>query len=234
MKMRHIFSIILAVVVFFIGIAYSSDARSASFEVGAGVDHYSIVSNGTWYQTGVPDYSLTQNGRPYLVGLTGDHMVTDRIGLAWHADYVNLGHARSYCYCTTIDADYNRITHALAPGAPMALYSGDGMVQGIKLSGAPYYTIGPYKVGAEFGLLYYRPTWVESVYGWPWVGHNVYINGVYHTPDNPLWGPYFGAFVKRGHWTVSYGYYWIPVHPNQYNVPPLYTGSQALILSYDF
>jgi hypothetical protein len=201
-------------------------------EVGAGITRYNIADNGTWYQSGVTDNSVSRNGRAFQVGLTDHYLLTQNYGVAWHVDYVNLGHIRSYCDCTTIDADYNRLTHVMQPGAPTAIYSGNGLVQGFQALISPYYMAYGWKFGGNFGLYQYRPGYTESVYGWTIGGPGPRVNATLTTTTSPHLAPVAGFFVSKGRVTLSYLFYWMPTRPNEYNVPPLYNGAQVLMVSY--
>lgn len=88
-------------------------AQAINLEAGAGQSRYDIVSNGTWYQTGVAGNHLQTNTRAFKVGLVGDYPLSAWSGVAAHADYVNMGHARAACDCTTVDADYDAATHSI-------------------------------------------------------------------------------------------------------------------------
>jgi hypothetical protein len=213
----------------FVGVAHAD----VSPELGVGADRYNVVSNGTWYQLGIPGDYLKRNSFAYEVGAVDNFALSDSYGLGVHADYVNLGHTQASCDCTTIDADYSHLMHAfIGANVPKAYYSGSGLFQGIKLSASSYYVVNGFKVGIDAGVLYYRPTWIENVQHWSLDNEPPYASGHLSTPVSPHFAPVAGLFVTRGKFTVSYEFYWVPVQPNEYNVPPIYTGAQVLMLSY--
>lgn len=226
-------ALLIASCVGLLGIVCAAKA-SASIrpEVGAGLSNYSIVPDGAWYQLGAPGDKLQTHGRAVSVGVVGDRQFLDYFGVAFHADYVNLGHARSYCNCTSVDADYDHATRKIAAGSPMAVFSGDGLVQGIKLSIAPYVTVKGWKLGYERGLYFYRPQFVDSVYGWSATGAPPYQNLILSTPTGIRRARMFGFFVARGRFTVSYESYRMPVNWATEANPPLWTGAHLLLLSY--
>lgn len=207
-------------------------------EVGAGQTHYGIQPNGIWYQLGNPT-RLQVNGHAWMIGLTGDAFEHDRWGVAWHADYINFGHASSHCYCTPRDDYYDAGAHRQLPGAPVpnANYVGSGSVQGLKLSLAPYWRVGEWKFGPELGIIEYRATWTEDAYGWS------YFPGPTRTNHLELQrkfynSKFYGAFAQRGRWTISYEHYNLTTdtagtdRPGRPWVPALYTGANMLMVSY--
>lgn len=203
-------------------------------ELGAGSTQYTARADGIWYQLGM-SHHLELNGRAYKFGVTGDAYASDDWGVTWHADYVNLGHIRSDCACTTIDAYYDMKAHVLAHNGyvPVAEYSGHGGAQGILLSLAPYVQRGNWRIGVEAGLFPYRPDWHETVYGWhieP--GPTVTSRGA--TPYTWQWGKMFGAFVKHDRFTVSYELYRLPTRFDDKHLPAQWTGAHMLMVSYEF
>lgn len=208
------------------GAAMSLAHASVRPEVGVGVTNFTTMANGIWYQKGVPDNETHTHGRALMVGMTG-HIVR---GLDWHADYVNLGHARAACYCTTIDADYNLKTHALRPGTPMARYSGRQTTQGVKLSITQGITVGRWTFGAEAGAFVYRPDFTENVYAWH-VADETPVDLTLHARRSVQVGRVFGGFVSRGRWTVSVERY----HLGSLNgdaVPPFANGAALAMVTY--
>ena len=195
-------------------------------EAGVGSSNYVPTPDGAWYQLGAPDNKLQMHGRAFQIGLVDDVKVADVLGVALHADYVNLGHARSYCRCATDDAAYNHDTRTIAPGAPLAVFSGTGMAQGLKLAAVPYVDVQGWKLGYERGVLIYSPRFVDNVYG---------ANGAFTqltTPTTTKSAGVFGFFVTHGRYTLSYENYRMPINWARESVPPVWTGAHVLLLSY--
>lgn len=232
MKRIVAFALFLALIVMAGG--FASVHAEVHAEAGAGLTTYVIGPNGVWYQVGAPDNVVRPHGRAFEVGITDSYAVTDNYGLAWHIDYVNLGHVRSYCQCTTIDADYNGATGKIAPGAPLATYSGNGLVQGFKASISPYVRIGSWRVGINDGIFVYRPQFTDSVYGWHSAQSSQLVNGYVTTPTRRQFAPVVGMFISRGKFTLSYDYYRMNVPANESNAPPLWSGAHVLMVSYAF
>lgn len=212
--------------------AYGSDVH---LELGAVMTRYGIQSDGIWYQLGMP-HRLELNGRAFELGATGDAYASDNWGVAWHADYVNLGQLRSQCSCTTIDADYSTQTRSLVGRhgyVPVANYAGHGSVQGLKFSLAPYMQLGSWRVGAEAGLFPYRPDWQMTVSGWHVSPDGPFKTGSHNTPHTLQLGKMFGAFVQRDRLTVSYEFYRLPTRFDATHNPALFTGAHMLMVSYE-
>lgn len=208
-------------------------------EIGAGLSHYAIEPDGIWYQVGMP-HSIQRNGRVWQIGMGGDIAQMDvhasRIGLAYHVDYVNLGHARATCDCTTIDADYDAHAHRLIVPqsvAPVARYAGNGMAQGIKIAIEPYITFRGYRFGYEYGEFVFRSPWRDTVYDWPASPQGPFITGTNYSPTRLQPGRVFGFSVSRGHFTLSYEHYRMPISASA-SIPPFYTGAQVVMLTYQF
>lgn len=212
--------------------AHGSDVH---VELGAGQTKYGLQSDGIWYQIGMP-HRINSNGRAYKIGLTGDAYANDDWGVAWHADYMNLGHLRSECNCTTVDQLYNTKTHSIIPGKsyiPIAKYSGHGGVQGVLLSLAPYLQVGDWRIGAEAGLFPYRPTWKMTVYDWPASHNGPFITGQHNALHTWQLGKVVGAFVQNGRFTASYEFYRLPTRFDDTHNPGLWTGAHVLMVSYE-
>lgn len=236
---RLIVAWIVCMAIFGLGALAQVHAQTRAFitvapEVGIGWDEYTLVPNGTWYQTGAPGNDVSIHGHPFEIGVMGDMPVTNYGGIMMHADYVSLGHASARCYCTTVDSDYNHATHKIAPGSPMALYSGNGMVQGIELSIAPYLSYQGWEIGYKRGVLIYRPEWTDSVYGWPETPTGPFLNGSQSTPTRRQFANVFGVFIRHGNYTVTYEQVRMPVQQNEWAVPPLWTGAHVLMVTYSF
>lgn len=202
-------------------------------ELGAGTTDYRTRSDGIWYQLGMP-HRLELNGRAYKIGVTGDAYAADDWRAAWHVDYVNLGHLRAQCACTTIDALYDNRSHRLLASAayvPVANFVGHGGTQGILLSLAPYVQRGTWRVGTELGLFPYRPNWQETVYGWH-VQPGPLVDAHLATPRAWQLGGVAGAFITHGRASLSYEFFYLPTRFDDRHPPALWTGAHVLMVSY--
>lgn len=221
-------------------IAPAAHAVDVHLELGAGVNYYTIQGNGIWYQKGNP-MKLERTKPAFMVGVTGDAYASDHWGVAYHADYINFGHANSHCYCTPRDDYYDAAAHRQLPGSPVpnANYVGTGSAQGIKVSLAPYLRYGAWKVGAEVGVIEYRATWREDAYGWS------YFPGPTSTNHLVMRRNYYnsalvGIFAQRGSWTASMTYYNLRNDQQGYDkpgdpwVPALYKGAIVTMVTYTF
>jgi hypothetical protein len=158
-------------------------------------------------------HRMDVRGKAFEFGLTGDAYAADHWGIAWHADYVSLGHISSECICTPIDADYAPIHHKVTghtPGVHDADYKGHGIARGGLLSIAPYASVGKFRVGVEVGAFVSRVDWDEMAYNWMGQASTQATNN--HVPAPRAWriGEMTGLFVTRGNWRVSYQHYTLP------------------------
>lgn len=223
---------IAAVLIFLAPLVRAADL-APHVEIGAGATHYAIGPNGIWYQVGAVGNRVQTRSTAWLVGVTGDLFASDLSGISYHADYVDLGHIRSTCLCTSVDDDYSAATHQVMRGAPLARFVGTGAVRGIKLSLAPYLTVGTMRVGAEAGVLVYADYWRETVYGWGngmgLVPRDVWMQAHKHLHAAAV----IGLYLTRGHFTVAYEQTQFPNHLTQ-RIPPLYASSGTLMVTYSF
>lgn len=201
-------------------------AQAVSIEAGAGVTAYK-TGDGTWYQEGV-DHKLVDRPRAWSVGLTGDLYTSEFWGVAWHADYVNLGRASASCDCTPVDANYDPKNHVLLDDSvPRAHYSGSGYAHGAVLSIEPYLLYQRWRYGVEAGVMAYLPIWNETVTGWQ---PNVDIpaqNLQLSTPRAIRPVLVLGASIGRDKWTISYRHYFMR-RANDPNVPPLWNDADVI------
>jgi hypothetical protein len=203
-------------------------------EIGVGINQYAPQSDGIWYQLGMP-HKLGLQGRAYMIGLTGSIWREDPYGIDWHTDYVNLGHIRSTCWCTPLDANYDVRTHALIPHpapVPNAQYTGAGSVQGVKFMAEGYRTLGDWKIGMDAGLFPYRPQWRESVYGWAMSYDVPRRNGVHATPYTWQLGKMVGLTLSKGRMSISYAHFVLPTRFDSTHDPALWVASDAIFITW--
>lgn len=106
-------------------------------------------------------------------------------------------------------------------------------MQGLKLSIAPYFILGEWKIGYEQGVFVYRPEWTDCVYGWP-APDGAKINGCGTTPTRRQFSAEWGVFATRGPWSISLEHYHMATQPNEYNEPPLWNGATEIFITYEF
>lgn len=201
-------------------------AGAVTIEGGAGVTMYR-TGDGTWYQEGV-DHKLRDTPRAWSIGLTGDLYSAEYWGVAWHLDYVNLGHASASCDCTPIDANYDPKSHTLIrDDVPRAHYSGSGYAHGAVLSLEPYLTRNRWRFGAEVGVMAYLPIWNESVTSWQPDTSVPAQNLQLSTPRAVRPALVLGASIGRDKWTVSYRHYFLR-RVNDPSVPPLWNDADVI------
>lgn len=225
MKMRHILAAIIAVVIFFIGIAYAVPARAAQFEAGLGATNYELVPNGDWYQIGAQNNVTHTHSLSASFGVVQDFHASEPFGVRVHADYEYLGRASSFCDCVAGEA-YNTNTHAIVPGSPTSSFAGAGYVQGLALTAEPYVDLYDWRLGYVYGEFYYRDTWSDHVI-------SSTFDVTLSSPTGWHRGSVHGFSVSRGAWTVSYRTYGMPAWHGE-DVPPLWTGARTMLVTYAF
>jgi hypothetical protein len=212
-------------------------AHAVSFEVGIGSSNYTTAGDGRWYQLGLP-HVLNTKTYGFSAGLTGELYSVNSSGIDWHADYVHLGHVSSTCACTPVDENYDLGSKTLITkvgyNAPLAQFVGNGNVQGIALTVAPWTRIQGWKLSAEGGLFIYRPRWNVNVYNWQ-VDQNTAPQTLHvHTPQNLQPGFVIGVGVGRGPFTVSLKHYFMPGWVGDKTSPPIYKGATVVDVKYRF
>jgi len=227
--------IVAALIVGAVSVAHASDVTIRP-EVGAGIAHYGVEPDGIWYQLGAT-HDLQRNGRAWQIGVGGQvaHFRLSEngsVGLDYHVDYVNLGHASASCMCAP-DDDYSPIVHRITnPSSYLVRYSGNGYAQGIKLALAPYFAFRDVRIGYEYGAYVFRPGWRDTAYNWASTAAGPFVTVAQYTPSDLVVGRVFGIFLQRRKLTVSYENFRLPVRAGERNVPPFYTGAQVVMLTY--
>jgi hypothetical protein len=200
-------------------------------EIGIGESSYRVYPDGTWYQLGMP-HRLNLHSSAFKLGLTGPIITSDSWGIDWHADYVDIGHASSWCKCTS-DANYSDALHKEInhnPGFPNARYVGHGLDQGFNLSLAPHIQFHGIEVGYNYGLFPYKPHWNEVIYDWS-NGLGGSLHTLYgSTPHSWRLGVDSGFYLKKGRYTLSYEHYRPPTRYDAMHDPSLMTDSDVLML----
>ena len=203
-------------------------AQSVHVELGAGQTYYHPQPDGIWYQLGAP-HRLDTHGDTYLLGLTGDVWAKEHVGVAWHADYVDLGHRSAWCECTT-DDNYDYSTHAARQaGIAGGTFDGSGRVHGLQAAIEPYVTWGNVRIGYQYGLVRFQPTWRETVYAWPAPDGPLTVYAT--TPRAYRWGHLYGVSVSSGRASLVYTHYTLPT---PWPTPALYTGADTLMFVWRF
>ncbi len=137
-------------------------AAASRIEFGAGIARASTNGDGTWYQSRF-QHSMNTSAPAFMVGASGD--LSPR--LAWHLDFVSLGHYAVDSLDTPNDANYAPDSPTGCNGAclPLAHYHGSGSVYG--LAGTlEAHSDGPWRLGLELGPFLYRESWAVSVPDW--------------------------------------------------------------------
>jgi hypothetical protein len=219
-------------VILYLSLLCAAHAQSPlKVELGIGQTHYRIQPDGVWYQLGEP-HKLNTQSDTYLVGITSNAYTTDYYGVAWHADYVSLGHLGSWCYCTT-DANYNNTEHApRSLGYYDGTFSGTGRAGGVQFTLEPYVYWHEYRIGYAWGWIKFQPHWHETVYAWsdpPLINtpETVYKT----TTDQWRLGHVYGFSVSRGSLTMTYVHYSLPT---RWPVPALFTSADVLMVMWEF
>jgi hypothetical protein len=214
--------IVAAVLALAIG---SAAHAGVSVELGAGQTAYHPQSDGIWYQLGTPHH-LGLSGRAYMIGLTGDVWRTERVGLAWHAGYIDLGRASAWCECTT-DDNYDYLAHrAREPGIPGGTFSGTGRARGLQAALESYVTLGSYRIGYQWGVTRMQPRWRDTVYT------PAYPAG-YVMPIPRSWrtGRVSGLSIGSGQASLVYLHYTLP---SDAALPALFKGADTLMFVWQF
>lgn len=219
-----------------VALAASSMAQADSiadyvkWEIGAGFTRYNLAEDGRWYQSGMQHNRVDASAPALSIGLTGPLYSSEKWGVDWHADYVNLGRMSSDCVCTS-DENYDNKAHRMisAEGAALARFQGAGRAQGIALTIEPYYLYRSWRFGVEAGLFVYRPQWDVHMQT---IAPDT--NGIIdpHTPNNPQIGRVVGASVGKGPWRVAYRHYFLPTKYDATHYPAIYTGADVVEVKY--
>lgn len=208
-------------------------AQIVRVEVGVGHNTYQPVPDGTWYQLGEP-HKLKLSAPSFYIGLTGPVYESDHFGVNWHAGYEDLGQLSAACYCLIEDSDYDTVQHRRIrdPKYPNAFYYGRGKVRGILLMVEPYVSVKGYRIGAEFGLLPYRPQYDELVTGWQGAGLTRPASASMHVSHALQHASMVGLSISKGHWSLAYEFYRLPMVSNRTAMPPLWLSSHQLMVRY--
>lgn len=211
--------------------AISAHAQSwFQFEAGLGVNQYSHMSDGNWYQQGAM-YSLDTRSIAYSAGLRFNLYDAGSWGVRAHVDYVNLGHIGASCQCTS-DENYNVSAHSIMnPAGPYADYAGSGTEQGVALTIEPYVRRHGWTLGVEGGAFPYRPDWNETVSGG--VGLSPYVWHI-GTPHALKLGAVIGFNIERANLGISYRHYWLPSRFTDSELPSFANGADVLMLTYHY
>ena len=220
----------IAAVLALIGGALAAPAAQAwQFEHGAGLTIYQ-TEDGRWYQQGAP-HSLHNNTPAWSLGVTGNVWQRADWGVAWHADYVNLGRASAECSCTPMDENYNANTHTMVVprpyDVPNAQFSGGGRAQGVTFTIEPYYIAHGWRLAAEAGVFAYLPQWDETVSNWQVVGSGDPQTLSVSTPRRWSAVPVVGASIGRGNWSLAYRHYFTRM-ANYGDSPPLWKDADVI------
>lgn len=227
--MKYLMGLLLALLV------VASHAQPVHVEIGVGRNLYHPVVDGTWYQLG-ESHKLDLAAPSFYLGLTGTAYESEHYGVRWHAGYQDLGQLSASCYCLIDDNDYSSKLHRRIrePQYPNAYYTGRGKVRGILLMAEPYVRVGAWRIGAEVGLLPYRPSYDELVTNWRGPGTNEPLSGMLHTSHALQHGEMLGFTIGRGAWSLAYEYYRLPMNSRRADVPPLWTASHQLMVRFSW
>jgi hypothetical protein len=208
-------------------------AQAVRVELGAGYNLYHPVVDGTWYQRGEP-HKLQLSSPSFYLGFTGTAYEGEHFGVNWHAGYLDLGQLSASCYCLIDDADYSSKGHRRIrePQYPNAHYSGSGKVRGVLVMVEPYVLWHGYRIGAELGVLPYRPRYDEIVTDWRGPGTNAPLSGAIHTSHALQRGTMVGLSIGRGAWSVAYEFYRLPMLSNRSVAPPLWTAAHQVMFRF--
>jgi hypothetical protein len=210
-------------------------AHAVSFEAGVSSTNYGTASDGQWYQQGMP-HVLNTHTYGFSFGLTGDVWSRGSYGVAYHVDYVNLGHVSSTCSCTPIDSNYDTHTHSIVPNpvpVPNAQFIGSGSAQGVAFTLEPWVKYRGFRFGLEAGLFPYRPAWNETIYNWQGdLGPARTVTA--NTPHALQLGQLVGLSVGQGNLTVSLKHYWLPTKFDSTHSPAIWKGATVVEMKYKF
>lgn len=211
-----------------IALAFAPAARAWQFEAGVGINFYE-TTDGRWYQRAAT-HALQARTPAVSFGVTGDIYTSGTYGVAWHADYVNLGHASADCICTPMDENYDANHHRMVTPRPYdvpdAFFSGAGNAQGVALTLEPYYVTHGWRFAAEAGVFGYLPKWGETVTNWQVGGVAPRTINV-STPRKLSLVPVVGASIGRDNWSLSYRHYFMRM-ANYGDTPPVWTDADVL------
>ena len=218
-------------------------------ELGVGLSHADVRSNGTWYQQGFAHALHTD--APTLE-VNAQWTVTPRTSL--RLGVVNLGHVSSDSWDTPNDANYSgHAAHPCnGPCLPLAHYMGAGHVWGVQAL-AEHRWGDRWQFGILGGVILYRETWRMDVPDWypsdpegsrTWYTPRGVVGGYLIGPVVPIhardqrWaaGLVGGIMLaKRGSpWALSLRYYKDGAKFGGHGGgwPPLWTGQLVAMVSY--
>jgi hypothetical protein len=205
---------------------FSAVARAVDFEVGGGIAHYTTRGDMMWYQEGLP-HKLDLNAPVIEAGLSGNVVQQGRWGLDWRALWVYVGNVSSSAIATYDDNYDKRTKSCIGQCKALDLYTGNGHMNGLRLTLEPNYTWNGWKFGAETGVYIYRPTWHAHTYD---------KDGSWHTPKDyqaPIqFAPVVGASVSRGPWSLAYMHYFSKTNRDPYYA--IWKATDTLTLRYRF
>jgi hypothetical protein len=213
-------------------------------ELGAGVSHAGIRSNGTWYQQGLP-YTLKTESPALEINLRWQ--IKPNLDLV--TGVVDLGRYSSDSLDNPSDAAY-----AAHVSLPLAHYVGSGRLWGLQVL-LEHRWGDRWQVGVKGGLILYRESWRMDVPDWypsdpvgvpTWYTPRETVGGYHIGPIVPIhtvdqrWavGAIVGVTLSHRDWPVALSLEYVKDgakfsgHPGGW--PPLWTDHLVALVSYRF